>query len=307
MSESLAFALVLTAAPGAGAIGNVELMGVRGALAGETVLDECWLGAGEAWEALLARPEDADSASLIAQVRAAIGDRPIDINLVGADLATRRKRLLVADMDSTIIGQECIDEMGDMLGIKARIAAITERAMRGELDFEGALRERMALLAGLTESDLQRVFDERITVTPGARTLVQTMRANGGLAALVSGGFTFFTSRVAAAVGFDLNRANTLEMADGRLTGRVVEPILGREAKLATLEALARERGLHCVLTLAVGDGANDLAMIGAAGLGVAFRAKPVVAAEADAGITYGDLTSLLYLQGYRRDEFVTA
>jgi len=305
MSESLAFALVLTAAPGSGVIGNVELTGVRGALAGETVLDERWLAVGEAWEALLARPEDAESASLLTRVHAAIGDRPIDVNLVGADLATRRKRLLVADMDSTIIGQECIDEMGDMLGIKARIAAITERAMRGELDFEGALRERMALLAGLTEGDLQRVFDERITLNPGARTLVQTMRANGALAALVSGGFTFFTSRVAAAVGFDLNRANILEVADGRLTGRVREPILGREAKLAALETLARERDLDPALTLAVGDGANDLAMIGAAGLGVAFRAKPVVAAEADAGITYGDLTSLLYLQGYHRDEFV--
>lgn len=307
MSESLAFALVLTAAPDAGIIGDTEIMSVRASLAGETVLDERWLGHGEAWEALLARAEDADAAPLIEQVREALGGRPIDVNLVTGELATRRKRLLIADMDSTIIGQECIDEMGAMLGIKERIAAITERAMRGELDFEGALRERMALLAGLAKSDLQGIFDERITLTPGARTLVQTMRANGAFTALVSGGFTFFTSRVAAAVGFDFNRANSLEVVSGRLTGRVAEPILGREAKLAALRELAAERNLHPVLTLAVGDGANDLAMIGAAGLGVAFRAKPVVAAEADAGITYGDLTALLYLQGYRRDEFVSA
>ncbi|MGD9803739.1 MAG: phosphoserine phosphatase SerB [Hyphomicrobiaceae bacterium] len=307
MSESLAFALVLTAAPVAGLIGDTEIMGVRGCLAGETVLDERWLGTGEAWEALLARPEDADRAPLIARIREALGERPIDVNLVGADLATRRKRLLVADMDSTIIGQECIDEMGAVLGIKARIAVITERAMRGELDFEGALRERMALLAGLSEDDLQGIYDTRITLTPGARTLVQTMRANGAFAALVSGGFTFFTSRVAEAVGFDVNRANILEVTSGRLTGRVAEPILGREAKLAALKDLARDRSLHLALTLAVGDGANDLAMIEAAGLGVAYRAKPVVAADADAAIAHSDLTALLYLQGYRKAEFVTA
>jgi phosphoserine phosphatase len=163
----------------------------------------------------------------------------------------------------------------------------------------------MSLLAGLGEADLQHIFDTRITLTPGARTLVATMRANGAFAALVSGGFTFFTSRVAKAVGFDIDRANQLEMADGCLTGRVAEPILGREAKLSALQAFARERGIDAPLTLAVGDGANDLAMIRAAGLGVAFRAKPVVAAEAHASIVHGDLTGLLYLQGYRKREFV--
>ena len=304
MSQTLAYALVLTGAPSAGTIGATEIMAARGALAGETVIDEQDLGQGEAWEALLARPEDGDHAALVARVADALGDRPIDVNLVAADLATRRKKLLVADMDSTIIGQECIDEMGDVLGIKSRIAAITERAMRGELDFEGALRERMKLLAGLSESDLQGIFDSRITLNTGARTLVATMRANGAFTALVSGGFTFFTSRVARAVGFDIDRANILETENGRLTGCVREPILGREAKLASLLSLARERDLHPVLTLAVGDGANDLAMIEAAGLGVAFRAKPVVAAEADAAIVHGDLTSLLYLQGYRKSEF---
>ncbi len=306
MSDSLAFALVLTAPPGVGAIGDTEVMAARGALAGETVLDERWLGAGEAWEALLARPEDAPHGPLLDRVRSAIGDdRPIDVNLVTGELATRRKKLLVADMDSTIIGQECIDEMGAVLGIKARIAAITERAMRGELDFEGALRERMALLKGLTEADLQDIFETRITLNPGARTLIRTMRADGAFTALVSGGFTFFTTRVAKAAGFDLNRANVLEVENGRLTGRVAEPILGREAKLAALHELAQSRSLDPILSLAVGDGANDLAMIAAAGLGVAFRAKPVVAAEADAAITHGDLTALLYLQGYRRDEFI--
>ncbi|MGE3914258.1 MAG: phosphoserine phosphatase SerB [Hyphomicrobiaceae bacterium] len=305
MSHTLAFALVLTAPPDAGALGSTEIMAARGALAGETVLDEAWLGEGEAWEALLARPEDADHCALSERVADALVGRPVDVNVVAADLASRRKKLLVADMDSTIIGQECIDEMGDVLGIKARIAAITERAMRGELDFEGALRERMALLAGLTEDDLQAIFETRITITPGARALIETMRANGAFTALVSGGFTFFTSRVAKAVGFDVDRANVLEVSGGRLTGRVAEPILGREAKLAALRGFAAERGLDPALTLAVGDGANDLAMIGAAGLGVAFRAKPVVAAEADAGITHGDLTALLYLQGYRKAEIV--
>ncbi|MEZ5816644.1 MAG: phosphoserine phosphatase SerB [Hyphomicrobiaceae bacterium] len=308
MSDSLAFALVLTAAPGAGVIGETEILSARGALQGETVLDEVRLGPGDAWEAQLARSEGlAEGSRLVERVRAALGDRPIDVNLVPADLATRRKRLLIADMDSTIIGQECIDEMGDVLGIKSRIAAITERAMRGELDFEGALRERMALLKGLTEADLHAIFEDRISLTPGARTLVQTMRSNGAYTALVSGGFTFFTSRVAAAVGFDINRANVLEFTDGHLSGRVLEPILGREAKLAALNEFAGARKLDAALTLAVGDGANDLAMIGAAGLGVAFRAKPVVAAEADAGITHGDLTALLYLQGYRREEFLSA
>ena len=307
MSETHAYALVLTSPPGAGVLGATEIMSVRGALAGETVLDEAWLGDGEAWEALLARPEDAPSRPLLQHVAQVLAGRPIDANLVLADLATRRKKLLVADMDSTIIGQECIDEMGGVLGIKARIAAITERAMRGELDFEGALRERMALLAGLDEAALQRIFETRITINPGARALVATMRAQGAFAALVSGGFTFFTCRVAEAVGFDLDRANILEVTNGRLTGRVREPILGREAKLASLLGLAAERGLDTVLSLAVGDGANDLAMIGAAGLGVAFRAKPVVAAEAHASILHGDLTALLYLQGYRKSEFADA
>ncbi len=235
-------------------------------------------------------------------VRSAVGDAPLDVNLVGA--ADRRKGLLVADMDSTIIEQECIDEMADMLGLKAHIAAITERAMRGELGFEAALTERLSLLAGLAEAKLQQVFDERITLMPGARTLIATMTANGAFTALVSGGFSFFTSRVARLVGFHVDHSNTLGMTGGKLTGSVVGPILGKEAKLAALESYMTARRLRRSQTLAVGDGANDLAMIKAAGLGVAYRAKPVVAAEASASINHGDLTSLLYLQGYARHEF---
>jgi phosphoserine phosphatase len=221
-------------------------------------------------------------------------------------VAHRRKRLLIADMDSTIINVECLDEIADFAGLKAEISAITERAMRGELAFEGALRERVGMLKGLPVTALQQAYDERVRLNPGARTLVRTMAANGARCALVSGGFTFFTSRVAQAAGFHLNRANTLVEAAGALTGQVGEPILGKEAKLAALQAEAADLGIGLEETLAVGDGANDLAMIEAAGLGVAYRAKPIVAAEADAKVDHADLTALLYFQGYRADSFVT-
>ncbi len=212
----------------------------------------------------------------------------------------RRKRMLIADMDSTIIGQESIDEMADLKGIRPKIAALTGRAMRGELDFETSLRERMRLLAGETEADLKRVLDERLTLNPGARELVQTMKAHGAHTVLVSGGFTFFTGAVAERAGFAVNRGNELLWEDGRICG-AAEPILGPEAKL---DALTEEAAAHRISppdVLAVGDGANDLAMLGAAGLGVAYRAKPVVAAQAAAQVRYGDLTALLYFQGYRR------
>jgi phosphoserine phosphatase len=219
--------------------------------------------------------------------------------------ANRRKRLLIADMDSTMIGQECVDELADRVGLKARVAAITERAMRGDIAFEPALRERVALLAGLPASVIAEVIAERIRLTPGGPTLVATMRANGAYTCLVSGGFTLFAERIAAMSGFDENRANRLVVTDGRLAGRVEEPILGREAKLATLKDLTARLGLETAATLAVGDGANDLAMLLSAGLGVAYHAKPVVAAQAHARIDHGDLTALLYMQGYRREEFV--
>jgi phosphoserine phosphatase len=220
-------------------------------------------------------------------------------------VAERRKGLLLADMDSTIINVECLDELADYAGVKAQVAEITERAMRGELEFEGALRERVGMLKGLSLSALQAAYDERVRLNPGARRLIRTMAEHGARCVLVSGGFTFFTSRVAEAAGFHANRANTLIESGGALTGQVGEPILGRDAKLAALQEEARGLGLGLSRTLAIGDGANDLAMIEAAGLGVAYRAKPIVAAQADAKVDHADLTALLYFQGYRADQFV--
>jgi len=237
------------------------------------------------------------------RLRAAMGDRPIDV-VVQAPLA-RHKKLLIADMDSTLIGQECIDELADELGLKPQIAAITERAMRGEIEFEPALKERVGLLKGLPEAVIATVLAERITLTPGARTLVQTMKANGAYAALVSGGFTAFTGHVRDALGMDEHQSNILHVENGTLAGTVAEPILGRDAKRTRLEELVAERGIAAADVIAVGDGANDLAMLEAAGLGVAFHAKPKVAEAADARIDHGDLTALLYLQGYASDAFV--
>ncbi|MDX2235019.1 MAG: phosphoserine phosphatase SerB [Hyphomonadaceae bacterium] len=217
----------------------------------------------------------------------------------------RRKRLLVADMDSTIIGCECIDELADFAGRKAEISAITERAMRGELDFESALTARVAMLKGLPLDALERCFAERVRLNPGAETLVRTMAAHGARCVLVSGGFTFFTSRVAALAGFHDHRANTLIDDGATLTGAVGAPILGRTAKLTAMEDEARALGVSVADALALGDGANDLAMIAAAGLGVAYRAKPVVAAEADAQIRHTTLETALFFQGYARAEFV--
>jgi phosphoserine phosphatase len=306
MSHSLCQALVLTSAPGQGVMDTVAANIARSALNEFTLIDDRCLGEGEAWQILFACDEALDVQPLRTQIAAALGPRPIDVNIVQTDLSYARRKLFVADMDSTIIQQECIDEMADVLGLKPQISVITERAMRGELQFEDALCERLALLAGISEAQLEDVYRQRIVLMPGARTLVATMKGNGATTALVSGGFTFFTSRVAAAVGFDHHHANTLGVVDGRMTGQVVGPILGKEAKLAKLEHYRSALGLAPPLTLAVGDGANDLAMIGAAGLGVAYRAKPIVAADSHASVTHGDLTALLYLQGYRREEFVT-
>ena len=241
-------------------------------------------------------------ADLKAQVAAAIGDQPIDFAVQPAE--NRRKRLLIADMDSTIINVECLDELADFAGVKDKVSEITERAMRGELAFEGALRERVGMLKGLGVEALQSCYDQRVQLNPGAEILVRTMAQHGARCALVSGGFTFFTSRVAQAAGFHLNRANTLIEADGALTGQVGDPILGKEAKLAALNEETSALGLTPADALAVGDGANDLAMIEAAGLGVAYRAKPIVAAQAHAKVDHTDLTTLLYFQGYKASEF---
>ncbi len=239
--------------------------------------------------------------------RAALEDvlaqEPIDI--IVQPLAHRRKRLLVADMDSTLIGQECIDELAAVAGIGARVAAITERAMRGEVAFAPALRERVALLAGLPETVIGDVLKDRITLNRGARTLVQTMRANGAYVAIVSGGFRQFTGAIRERLGADEDRANGLGIEGGRLTGQVMEPILGQDAKLAALAEIAAAMGASLEDTLAIGDGANDLPMLQAAGLGVAYRAKPKVAAGADARIERTDLSALLYAQGFARRDFV--
>ena len=251
-----------------------------------------WLSPGTACEFPLADPRNLDA------VRAALAGDKVDANVVPA--AHRRKRLLIADMDSTIIGCECIDEIADFAGIKPQIAAITERSMRGEIPFEGALRERVALLKGLPEATLDRVYAERVRLNDGARILVRTMAESGAVTALISGGFSFFTGRVAEAAGFATHQANELDIRDGKLAGTVREPILGREAKREALRRLAREHGIDLKDTLAIGDGANDLAMINDAGLGVAYRAKPVVAAAAHARLDHSDLSAALYLQGFR-------
>lgn len=250
-------------------------------------------------------PELGANARAIAEaVRAALGDAPVDV-VVQLE-AARRKRLFLADMDSTMIGQECIDELADLVGVKAHVAAITERAMRGEIAFEPALRERVALLRGLPASVVADVLRERIVLTSGGPELVATMKANGAYTALVSGGFTLFTGAICERIGFHEHRANTLLVDEERFVGAVAEPILGRDAKLAALVELRDRMHLAPSETMAVGDGANDLAMLDEAGLGVAYHAKPAVAAAAHARVDHGDLTALLYMQGYTRAEFVT-
>lgn len=218
---------------------------------------------------------------------------------------SREKTILISDMDSTMIAQECIDELADCVGLKAHVSAITERAMRGELDFKTALRERVALLKGLDEQELERVFATRITLMPGAQTLLATMKARGAYAVLVSGGFTFFTSRVANALGFDADEANVLEIASGTLTGTVREPILDKDSKRDALHRITRERGVPTSAVLALGDGANDVPMLHEAGLGIAFHAKPLVVKQARAAIHHNDLTAALFAQGIRRSEWV--
>ena len=229
------------------------------------------------------------------------------VDLVVVPSVARKKRMLIADMDSTMIQQECIDELAAEVGVGERVADITARAMNGELDFESAIDERVALLAGQPESIVDHVLNSRIQLMPGGATLLATMKANGAYAALVSGGFTAFTARVAAMLGFDENRANTLEVDSGKLTGRVVRPILGQEAKLDALNEISARLDLDMANVMAVGDGMNDLLMLQRSGVGVALHRKPALQEKSDVRINFGDLTALLYLQGYAKTEFVSA
>jgi phosphoserine phosphatase len=258
-----------------------------------------WLAEAEAAEVVADALDPAPVARVLAPLLEGV---PADWAVLPTSF--RRKRLLLCDMDGTIITVECVDELADLAGVKTHVAEITQRAMDGELDFAAALRERVALLAGLPRQAIEGVIRERLRLTPGARTLVGTMRAHGALTALVSGGFTAFTRHVRELCGFDREEANELEVEGDRLTGRLVGAVLGAEAKLAALERLRAGTGVGAEETLAVGDGANDLPMLGAAALGVAFRAHPRVRALAPVRVDHGDLTALLFLQGYRRSEF---
>lgn len=257
-----------------------------------------WLAEGEAVDIPFV---NAPAELAAAAARTALEDAPVDAIATPAE--GRRKRLLVADMDSTIVTSETLDELAAYAGLKDQIAAITARSMNGELDFAQALHARVGMLAGLDTAALEATW-AGTRMMPGAVTLVATMRAEGAVCCLASGGFTFFTGRVAQQLGFDHHVSNILLIEDGKLTGKVAEPVFDRNAKLATLTRLATENGLPMAATLAVGDGANDLDMIGAAGLGVAYRAKPIVAAAARARVDHTDLLALLFAQGYRRAEF---
>jgi phosphoserine phosphatase len=297
----MAHVLSLIAAPAKAPLTESDVDLARRALhrIGALAASPLWLSAAEACDI----PFEHDKGDALAAVRAELGGRPIDVNFVAAEF--RRKRLLVADMDSTLIEQECIDELAAEIGLGSEVAAITERAMRGDIAFEPALRERVGLLRGIGADVAAKLLAERITIMPGAKVLVATMRAGGAYTALVSGGFSIFAEPVSEMIGFDEHRANRLLHEAGAFTGLVEEPILGRAAKEQALLELTARLNLDPRETLAVGDGANDLGMIRLAGLGVAYHAKPAVRAEADAAIDHADLTGLLFLQGYRREDFV--
>lgn len=293
----MSFSLTLIADPASGALDHAIAMRTSAALEALT-----WdvLSDNQACHFVI---EHDNRATIMQAAKSIVEDRPIDICLM--PMAARRKRkILIADMDSTMIRQECIDELAAEAGLKERVSEITARAMNGELEFDSALKERVGLLAGLPSSVIDRVISTRIELMPGGPSLVSTMRRDGAWCALVSGGFTDFTARIAEMLGFHENRANRLLHSAGKLTGQVAEPILGKQAKVDALRDICQRLNLSADDAVAVGDGANDLGMLGEAGLGVALHAKPAVAAQADIRIDHGDLTALLYLQGYKRAEF---
>ena len=287
--------LILIARPGSSALDAGVLDRVRRLVP----VEPRWLADAEALELPLA----SQATGLEDALRHELAGLPIDVAIVPGN--NRRKRLLLADMDSTIIEQEVVDELAAVAGVGAAVSAITERTMRGELAFEPALMERVALLEGLPATEIENIIRDRITLTPGGRTLVATMKAHGAFTAIVSGGFTAFTGHVAETVGFESHEANKLIVEGGRLTGRVGEPILGKAAKVEALHRLAARLAIATDDVIAVGDGANDIAMLQLAGLGVAFQGKPAVRAAADVRIDHADLSALLYLQGFRQNEFV--
>jgi len=298
------YVLTLTCDPGKPILSarHADLARTALSASGATDVDFAWLSAGRALDIAFEAPGGVPPSNA---VREALKGIAADINLQPVD--GRRKELLIADMDSTIITDESLDELADFIGIKDQVAPVTARAMRGEIDFDTGLRDRVRLLAGHPASLLDRLLEERIHLTGGAEALVRTMVANGAFTALVSGGFTFLTEAVAAKVGFATHRGNVLLTHDGTLTGEVGEPILGKEAKLESLREFCSIQGITLDQTMAVGDGANDIPMLLGAGTGVAFHAKPAVAAAARFTVDHGDLTALLYLQGYRDEDFVTA
>ncbi|MGQ0673457.1 MAG: phosphoserine phosphatase SerB [Hyphomicrobium sp.] len=301
--------LVITAKPDAHAVDPRRIGEFWSAVPQEWRVVKQWLSDRDACSISLSFDDESAAENIRHFAFDEFSSLPLDINFIPEPHSSKHKRLLVADMESTIIEQELIDELADYVGKRAEIASITERAMRGELDFEAAIKERVAMLAGLDQHVLDEVYERRVTLMPGAETLIRTMKANGAYTALVSGGFTVFTEKVARRLGFDEHQANGLDIENGRLTGRVKEPILGRQAKRAALLRLIEKLGIDPADTIAVGDGANDLDMLAAAGLGVAFRAKPKVQEAAHAlpngaVVNHGDLTALLYLQGYHRSEF---
>lgn len=302
MNHNIPNVTTLLAQPEQMPLTEAEVNSVVDALQSQGAIVESvdWLAENKACDIFFAVLPIADARRSLEELLA-----PVPFDAVTQSSHERKKKLLISDMDSTMINQECVDELADFVGKKEHVSAITERAMNGELDFKDALRERVALLEGLDEATLQQCYDERITLMHGARQLVQTMAANGAQCILVSGGFTFFTQRVSEAVGFHADEANILEIKNGKLTGKVSEPILDKESKVNALEHYRQEAGLDLHSVLAVGDGANDLPMLQRAGLGIAYHAKPTVRAQAHAAIDACTLESLLYIQGYRSNEIV--